>query len=57
MMTKLPTAYEEVWNGISGTGVVGAASADTLGYRNTFAGLTVSLAYNWSIRWWNCWYW
>ena len=27
-----------------GTGVIGAASADTLGYRNTFAGLTVSLA-------------
>ena len=41
----LPTAYEEVWTGISGTGVVGAASADTLGYRNTIAGMTVSLAY------------
>ena len=26
----LPTAYEEVWTGISGTGVIGAASADTL---------------------------
>jgi outer membrane protein OmpU len=41
----LPTAYEEVWTGISGTGVIGAASADTLGYRNTFAGVTLSLAY------------
>ena len=40
----LPTAYEEVWTGISGTGVIGAASNDTLGYRNTIAGLTVSLA-------------
>ena len=40
----LPTAYEEVWTGISGTGVIGAASKDTLGYRNTFGGLTVSLA-------------
>jgi len=40
----LPTAYEEVWTGISGTGVIGAASKDTIGYRNTFAGLTVSLA-------------
>jgi len=40
----LPTAYEEVWTGVSGTGVVGAASADTLGYRNTIAGVTVSLA-------------
>ncbi len=34
----LPTAYEEVWTGVSGTGVVGAASADTLGYTNTFMG-------------------
>ena len=40
----LPTAYEEVWTGISGTGVIGAASKDTLGYRNTFGGVTVSLA-------------
>ena len=40
----LPTAYEEVWTGISGTGVIGAASNDTLGYRNTISGLTVSLA-------------
>ena len=40
----LPTAYEEVWTGISGTGVIGAASYDTLGYRNTVAGLTISLA-------------
>ena len=40
----LPTAYEEVWTGISGTGVIGAASKDTLGYRNSFGGLTVSLA-------------
>ncbi len=41
---KLPTAYEEVWTGISGTGVIGAASNDTLGYSNTFMGLGVSLA-------------
>ena len=40
----LPTAYEEVWNGVSGTGVIGAASNDTIGYRNTIMGLTVSLA-------------
>ena len=26
----LPTAYEEVWNGVSGTGVLGAASNDTM---------------------------
>ena len=41
----LPTAYEEVWTGISGTGVVGAASNDTLGYSNTFAGVSISLAH------------
>ena len=40
----LPTAYEEVWTGISGDGVIGAASNDTIGYRNTMMGLTVSLA-------------
>ena len=40
----LPTAYEEVWTGVSGTGVIGAASNDTIGYRNTMMGLTVSLA-------------
>ena len=40
----LPTAYEEVWNGVSGTGVLGAASNDTIGYSNTFAGVTLSLA-------------
>jgi outer membrane protein OmpU len=41
----LPTAYEEVWTGVSGAGVIGAASADTLGYSNTFAGLSISLAH------------
>ena len=41
----LPTAYEEVWTGVSGTGVIGAASNDTLGYSNTFAGLSISLAH------------
>jgi len=41
---KLPTAYEEVWTGVSGTGVIGAASNDTLGYSNTIAGVGISLA-------------
>ena len=40
----LPTAYEEVWTGVSGAGVVGAASNDTIGYSNTFAGVSISLA-------------
>ena len=42
---KLPTAYEEVWNGLSGAGVSGAASNDTLGYSNTFGPVSVSLAH------------
>ena len=42
----LPTAYEEVWNGVgSGTSHnVGAASNDTLGYSNSFGPVTLSLA-------------
>jgi outer membrane protein OmpU len=41
----LPTAYEEVWNGVSGSGVdTVAASNDTIGYTNTFGGVTLSLA-------------
>ena len=40
----LPTAYEEVWNGVSGTSVLGAASNDTIGYSNTVGPVTVSLA-------------
>ncbi len=40
----LPTAYEEVWNQVSGTGVLGAASNDTIGYSNTIMGATISLA-------------
>ena len=41
---KLPTAYEEVWNGVSGSGIGGAASNDTLGYSNSFGPISVSLA-------------
>ena len=41
---KLPTAYEEVWNGVSGSGISGAASNDTLGYSNSFGPISVSLA-------------
>ena len=42
---KLPTAYEEIWNGVSSSGISGAASNDTLGYSNTFGPLGISLAY------------
>jgi outer membrane protein OmpU len=40
----LPTAYEEAWNGVSTSGISGAASNDTLGYSNTFGAFSVSLA-------------
>lgn len=42
---KLPTAYEEVWNGVSSAGVTGAGSNDTLGYSNTFGPIGISLAH------------
>lgn len=40
----IPTAYEEVWNGVSSSGVSGAASNDTIGYSNSFGGVGISLA-------------
>jgi outer membrane protein OmpU len=43
---KLPTAYEEMWNGVSSSGISGAASNDTLGYSNTYGGVGISLAYS-----------
>ena len=33
---NLPTAYEESWNGVSSSGISGAASNDTWGYSNSF---------------------
>jgi outer membrane protein OmpU len=41
----LPTAYEEVWNGVAGAGVTGGGSSDNLGYRNTFGAISVSAGY------------
>lgn len=41
----LPTAYEEIWNGISASGVSGASSNDTLGYANSYGPLSFSLAH------------
>jgi outer membrane protein OmpU len=42
----LPSAYEEVWNGVgSGTSYnAGAASNDTIGYSNSFGAIGISLA-------------
>ena len=42
----LPTAYEEVWNGVAASEVTGAKSNDTLGYSNSFGPIGVSLAYS-----------
>ena len=42
----LPTAYEEMWNGVSSSGIGGAASNDTLGYSNSFGPVAISLAYS-----------
>jgi len=42
----LPTAYEEIWTGSSGTaGVTGAGSSNTLGYANSFGPLNFSIGY------------
>ena len=42
---KLPTAYEEAWTGVSGSGISGVGSTNVIGYRNTFGMLSVSAGY------------
>jgi outer membrane protein OmpU len=42
----LPTAYEEAWTGVSGSGVAGVGSTNVIGYRNTFGMLSVSAGYS-----------
>jgi len=41
----LPTAYEEAWTGVSGSGISGVGSTNVIGYRNTFGMLSVSAGY------------
>jgi len=41
----LPTAYEEAWTGVSGSGVTGVGSTNVIGYRNTVAGISISAGY------------
>ena len=41
----LPTAYEEAWTGVSGSGVAGVGSTNVIGYRNTFGMFSVSAGY------------
>jgi len=42
----LPTAYEEAWTGVSGSGVAGVGSTNVIGYRNTFGMFSVSAGYS-----------
>ena len=42
---KLPTAYEEAWTGVSSSGITGVGSTNVIGYRNTFAGVSISAGY------------
>lgn len=41
----MPTAYEESWTGVSGSGISGVGSTNVIGYRNTFAGVSISAGY------------
>jgi len=41
----LPTAYEESWNGTSGSGISGVGSDNVIGYRNSFSGISISAGY------------
>jgi outer membrane protein OmpU len=42
---KLPTAYEEVWTGVSTHGITSAGSDNVIGYSNSFGGATLDLAH------------
>ena len=42
----LPTAYEEAWTGVSGSGVSGVGSTNVIGYRNSFGIFSVSAGYS-----------
>ena len=41
----MPTAYEEVWTGVSSSGIAGVGSTNVIGYTNTFAGVSISAGY------------
>ena len=42
----LPTAYEEAWTGVSGSGISGVGSTNVIGYRNSFGMFSVSAGYS-----------
>jgi outer membrane protein OmpU len=41
----LPTAYEESWTGVSGSGIAGVGSDNVIGYKNTVGGISISAGY------------
>jgi len=41
----LPTAYEESWQGVSTSRIVGVGSDNVIGYANTVAGVSISAGY------------
>ena len=41
----MPTAYEEMWTGVSGSGITGVGSTNVIGYTNTFMGVSISAGY------------
>ncbi len=42
----LPTAYEEAWTGVSGSGVSGSGSTNVIGYRNSIGPVSISAGYS-----------
>ena len=42
----LPTAYEEMWTGVSSSGVTGAGSTNVIGYRNSYGMMDLSVGYS-----------
>jgi len=43
---KLPSAYEEAWTGVSGSGISGSGSTNVIGYQNSFGMFSVSAGYS-----------
>lgn len=41
----MPTAYEEMWTGVSSSGISGVGSTNVIGYQNTFMGVSISAGY------------
>jgi len=42
----LPTAYEEMWTGVSSSGINGVGSTNVIGYQNSFGMFSISAGYS-----------